>query len=622
MLDYRLVQTAVIGDRNSDLPVILPMDPRELDLWRKAHPSYTYWCGLQLDGCGGELSDRRYTNKVCHFAHHPSAPVCRRTANGESSADHLFIKQGVRRLLDGKNLRGKVETRDLGTGPGDAVDVHLVGSRRRLRFQLSSVDHRAWRRTADELASDGSDVDWILASDGPVSQQIVSRHGYCLRVRCETVGGERRVHIGAEARDRTVIWTPLEDCGLTPSGIVTPRVEEIRLSRPRQKPLAFPIQGGAVFAIVTGVAVPADSPFASEDRHLLVADVKPMDSPISRTLVSLPGDTAAPPADHVYRVSEGARILLGEKSEGWAIEATRYVRLNAHEAQRTGLWTPPQVDHLQPTPAQTDHRRSAPAQVSTPIAKPSAETPVTDMPLNRLELVSALRDVLSRSAGRRATVTWDELARAISPEMSTYSIADRCSLLVEVDRPLRDSVPVLSALIRKGGAPLPYLPRILVQLGVPRSETSPDIARWAQVETDRAFAAHGTPPSAMPPRHRLGSSQGVTRQRQGSGRPRRTAEQQMAVRPSGGNTPPEHVRVRRLRGLVQQLEECVPRLSKPVRSRVRRSISGAQTWLAYHDSAVTPAQRQVLATRIPKHIVRTLEKTLQAARNDVRASKR
>jgi len=118
LLDYRLVQTAVIGDRNSDLPVILPMDPRELDLWRKAHPSYTYWCGLQLDGCGGELSDRRYTNKVCHFAHHPSAPVCRRTANGESSADHLFIKQGVRRLLDGKNLRGKVETRDLGTGPG------------------------------------------------------------------------------------------------------------------------------------------------------------------------------------------------------------------------------------------------------------------------------------------------------------------------------------------------------------------------------------------------------------------------------------------------------------------------------------------------------------------------
>lgn len=74
ILDHRRVQTAVIGHENSDLPVILPMDAHELDLWRKAHPGYSYWCGHHLGGCGGELSDRRYTEKVCHFAHHPSAP--------------------------------------------------------------------------------------------------------------------------------------------------------------------------------------------------------------------------------------------------------------------------------------------------------------------------------------------------------------------------------------------------------------------------------------------------------------------------------------------------------------------------------------------------------------------
>ncbi|GHG93976.1 hypothetical protein [Streptomyces rubradiris] len=39
--DHRLVQTGVIGHANSDHPVILPMDAYELDLWRKAHPSYT-----------------------------------------------------------------------------------------------------------------------------------------------------------------------------------------------------------------------------------------------------------------------------------------------------------------------------------------------------------------------------------------------------------------------------------------------------------------------------------------------------------------------------------------------------------------------------------------------------
>ncbi|MEU6391733.1 hypothetical protein [Streptomyces sp. NPDC046939] len=100
MYDHRLVQTAVIGHEDSDHPVILPMDAHELDRWRSAHPAYSYWCGLQLGGCGGELSDRRYTTKVCHFAHHPSAPVCHRAATGESSADHLFIKRGVQRLLN------------------------------------------------------------------------------------------------------------------------------------------------------------------------------------------------------------------------------------------------------------------------------------------------------------------------------------------------------------------------------------------------------------------------------------------------------------------------------------------------------------------------------------------
>jgi hypothetical protein len=36
VFDHRLVQTAVVGHANSDHPVILPMDARELDLWRKA----------------------------------------------------------------------------------------------------------------------------------------------------------------------------------------------------------------------------------------------------------------------------------------------------------------------------------------------------------------------------------------------------------------------------------------------------------------------------------------------------------------------------------------------------------------------------------------------------------
>lgn len=357
--DHRLVQTAVIGQKNSDLPIILPMDAFELDIWRKRHPDYTYWCGLQLGGCGGELSDRRCTDKVCHFAHQPDAPVCRRKATGESSADHLFIKQGVRRLMEVRKLQGKVQTHDLGTSPGDAVDVYLADSRRRLRFQLSAVDYRTWRRSAEDLGAQGGDIDWIFGTEGPVTQQFLGRQGYCLRVRCETVGGERRVDIGAEARDRTVAWTPLEDCTLTPSGIVTPHVEEIRLSRPLPRPIAFPVLGSVVFAPVPGAMTPERSPFEENGRRLLLADVKPVDGPIVRTVVSLPGDTDSPPAEHVYRVSEGARVLMAEDGGGWAVKADRYQRLNAHEAQRTGLWTPPPGGTIEPV-AVTAPRREQP----------------------------------------------------------------------------------------------------------------------------------------------------------------------------------------------------------------------------------------------------------------------
>ncbi|MFG3414329.1 hypothetical protein ACGF14_19640 [Streptomyces althioticus] len=45
MLDHRLVQTAVIGNSKSDHPVIRPMEAPELEVWRRRHAKYTYWCG-------------------------------------------------------------------------------------------------------------------------------------------------------------------------------------------------------------------------------------------------------------------------------------------------------------------------------------------------------------------------------------------------------------------------------------------------------------------------------------------------------------------------------------------------------------------------------------------------
>ncbi|MET8217852.1 hypothetical protein [Streptomyces hirsutus] len=616
MLDHRLVQTAVIGHKSSDHPVILPMDAWELDRWRGAHPGYSYWCGLQLGGCGGELSDRRYTTKVCHFAHHPTAPVCHRKNNGESSADHLFIKRGVQRLLGKRKVKGRVETHDLGTGPGDAVDVYLPDGRRRLRFQLSAVDYRAWRRADDELAADADGIDWIFSSEGPITQQFVGRHGYCLRVRCETVGGERRVHIGAEARDRTVSWTPLEDCAVTPSGIVTPDIERILLTRPRPRPTAFPLQGGLAFALAPETDVPADSPFAAKDRHLLVADVKPVDSPIVRALVSLPGDTEVPPAEHVYRVADGARLLIAEGTVGWAVEARRYTRLNAHDAQRTGLWTPP-TSQASTVPARrvSELRKTGSDRAPLAIYAPVAGSTAGRDPLTKAELVTALRDALAHHARLRCTTTWEALTRTALPELAKYSIADRQALLVEVDSPLREHVPVFSALLRENGEPLPYLSQVLSRLGVLYAGVSTHLGRWVAVETERAFAAHGTPSKAMPPRLSLVP--------EGSAAQRRAASVDQAQRASesrGPETPvAPNATMERVLGLVAQLDKLELQLSEFPRKQARKACRQARAWLALRDGRrLSPSERKRFTMEAPENPVVRLENALGVAEDDIR----
>ncbi|WP_328750495.1 competence protein CoiA [Streptomyces sp. NBC_00285] len=235
--DHRLVQTAVIGDKKSDLAIILPMEAAELARWRKQHPNYTYWCGILLGGCGEPLTDRLYHSKVCHFAHHPHRQ-CHRTANGEDSADHLFAKRAVHQWLDSQRLRGGVQLRSLGLGPGDAVDVDVRDTGRRLRFQLSPVEHADWRRIARELDRDAEDsVDWVFGMKGIPPHDLLDRDGYTFRIRFDTQGAARCPYIGTQRPSGEIEWAPFEDCWLTPEGLRTPAVEAILAER---RPFASP----------------------------------------------------------------------------------------------------------------------------------------------------------------------------------------------------------------------------------------------------------------------------------------------------------------------------------------------------------------------------------------------
>ncbi|MFF4864477.1 hypothetical protein ACFY3J_22610 [Streptomyces sp. NPDC001231] len=508
--DTRLVQTAVIGHKNSEQPIILPMDPDDLAVHRRRHPRYRYWCGIQLGGCGRQLSDRLCRDgRVCHFAHHPdpdgSRLVCLRTHNGEDSADHLFIKQGVTHWLDKQQLPGRAQLRNLGGGPGDALDIHVPGTRQRIRFHLSrGLDFPAWQKADDELGEDVDTVDWVFHHDGPLTREMLGRHGYCLRVRCETDGAQRRVHIGVEGTDRRIDWTPLEECTLTPGGLLTPAVETVRLSRPKPKPAGFLVVGGPTFAVSSQEPV-TDAPdhLSQDGRYCILADVKPSESRTVKALLSLPDDVPPPAPGNVFRFTGPVRLLVTEPDTTtdaqWALQGDKFIRLDAHEAQRTGLWSPATAVVVEvPKPSE------APVVPAPQPTVPDPE-PVTAAPLvvaaELRDAATRVREALLLDAGRSATTTWQRLARAAGLDLDRLATADRIELLVKADLMPGRGHPYLSVLVRQpGGGPLPYLPEVLEELGLGRAEHGEALRRWCAQERIRAFARYGSSPREVPPR--------------------------------------------------------------------------------------------------------------------------
>ncbi|MGW0419150.1 hypothetical protein [Streptomyces sp. NPDC003015] len=352
--------------------------------------------------------------------------------------------------------------------------------------------------------------------------------------------------------------------------------------------------------------------------------MKPVDSPIVRALLSLPGDTEAPPAEHVYRVPDHARMLVLEDGRGWAIEANRYMRLNAHDAQQTGLWSPPAGAHIEPGPSHAPISRSAKAaEPEAPASQKSAslvvaakaEPPAQHGPRTHADLVTQLRDVLADLARLRSTTSWEALARRIGPELSELSDTERRDLLVEVDSPLSQYVPVRSALIRHDGGPLPYLGDILVRLGIPFAKGSPQLKRWTAVETERAFAAYGLPTRAMGPRldltpHSLPQGQVAKALRAwkapSAATPARRAASASAVKRQDA----------RLSELIAELDKLRPKLSKPARKRANKAITGARVWLGELPVQRVP-KRAKAAAQGRAHHIQALKNALDTAHADI-----
>ncbi|MEV5202340.1 competence protein CoiA family protein [Streptomyces sp. NPDC053720] len=259
--DRRLVQTAVIGSAASGLGIVLPQGADELRRLRRRHPAYTYWCGTQLGGCGGKLADRLYADKVCHFAHAPNAS-CHRRANGTDSADHLFVKQDLARWARDGGIDARAVLRDLGSGPGDAVDFRVRAGRQRVRFQFRKLTHPEWSAACEELERDAASLDWVF---GPGSahpetvREMREAFGHVLRFRFETQGVARHVRIRAEEARRSTDWVPLDACAMTPEGLRVPGAR--RLTGTSRRPVAVEPPP------VPSPAAPAPRPAAGADRR-------------------------------------------------------------------------------------------------------------------------------------------------------------------------------------------------------------------------------------------------------------------------------------------------------------------------------------------------------------------
>ncbi|MCX4902340.1 hypothetical protein [Streptomyces sp. NBC_00892] len=227
--DKRQIQTAVLGSADSEEPLVLPLEAIELDAFRSLYEKDSFWCGLLLGGCGGRLTTKLYTDRVCHFAHNPGSDghphLCGRRARGVNSADHLYVKSEAAAWLRTRGTQAGFEFTQLDGSPiGSVVDIQL--EHKRLRVHLDQEVAPVWDAGHEP----------VLGVSVPVGQDTLIDRWYVHRIRLDSEGTARRVRIGTEAFARPTEWFVLDECEITDRGLITPAVERIVQARSTPPP--------------------------------------------------------------------------------------------------------------------------------------------------------------------------------------------------------------------------------------------------------------------------------------------------------------------------------------------------------------------------------------------------
>jgi hypothetical protein len=350
--DTRRVQTAVLGNPDSDHPLSLPTDRNEAEWYLSRYKGQKFYCGVLIGGCGWRLMDKLYGDRVCHFAHFPDnkgmAPECERRYHGPDSADHLFIHRG---LTSGMRVRPRFEGR---MEDGRCTDLLVRHSQTRsaIKVQFVNLSSDEWEQQDEELRAQFGRVDWLLGSEATgTARYLVNRDGYALRVRCEPdKSGARVVKVGTETSDGDLEWSNLDDCEITVKGVVTPLLRESppRLHHPTagrsSETSGFPLLVKDIVVIpketftrpISGLGFPPDSHVAAIDA-VIIGGGEPI-----RARIVVPDrlDLAVgKPYSLVEPASVDAGIREGQPSPAWTIFSAGMLQKNP-----VGSASPPQVN--------------------------------------------------------------------------------------------------------------------------------------------------------------------------------------------------------------------------------------------------------------------------------------
>ncbi|MBE4740741.1 hypothetical protein [Streptomyces caniscabiei] len=495
--DTRKVQTAVIGQAESDWPVFLPYDHDDFDRFMRGRTRDDFYCGVLLGGCGKKLTPKRYTEKKCHFAHRP--PVhCRRTETGEASADHLYIGQALRRWLVRHGYQdAEVTYLDPGAVHGGAVEVQFGQGRSRvIRVQMARLSLREWQETRERLSGRHTHVHWAYGPYCGLSHNEVDAAGHAIRISCRTEGETREVYVGTQYPDNSLAWSTLTECRLSDAGIITPRLDaEAPASStpdPTPMPVAFPLAPGTI-AFTAAIELPASqTELDGPAVRLYEADLQPLGSAVVRARIALPDDHPAPPPHQLHVIYSSARLLplteAAPSDTAWLIHA----------------------DGASPLPQQTDSRwpdlRPASPPYEPPPPAPTTTEPAVPaphpLPLGEAETIRVFRSRLGDVARTRGLINWETLISHAGAAPGDITPEERVRLLVAVDHPRADGKPVLSALVNPAlvpAAPAPYLAEVLAGLGWRADLSEAKVREIWERERRTAYALAESSPAQQQP---------------------------------------------------------------------------------------------------------------------------